>query len=49
MYPDFLDDSDDDQGPDFDEMSSLFPWEIHEAIQYINLWYRAQAQKIVIL
>ena len=38
---------DDDQGLDFDDMSSLFPCEIDDAIQYINLGYGAQAQKIV--
>ena len=37
------------QGPDFDDMSFFFPWEIDDAIQYINLEYRAQAPKIVIL
>ena len=34
-----------DQGPDFDDMSSFFPWEIDDAIQYINLGYGAQAPK----
>ena len=38
-----------DQGRDFDDMSSLFPCEIDDAIQYINLGYGAQAPKIVIL
>ena len=33
-------------GPNFDDMSSFFPC---DAIQYINLGYRAQAPKIVIL
>ena len=37
------------QGPDFDDMSSFFPCEIDDAIQYINLGYGAQAPKIVIL
>ena len=37
------------QGPDFDDMSSFFPCEIDNAIQYINLGYGAQAPKIVIL
>ena len=37
------------RGPDFDDMSSFFPFEIHDAIQYINLGYGAQAPKIVIL
>ena len=37
------------QGPDFDDISSLFPCEIDDAIQYINLRYVAQALKIVIL
>ena len=37
------------QGPDFDDMSSFFPYEIDDAIQYINLGYGAQAPKIVIL
>ena len=32
----------------FDEMSSSFPCEIDDAIQYINLGYGAQAPKIVI-
>jgi hypothetical protein len=36
-------------GPDFDDMSSFFPCEIEDAIQYINLGYGAQAPKIVIL
>ena len=38
-----------EQGPDFDDMSSFFPCEIGDAIQYINLEYGAQAPKIVIL
>ena len=29
------------QGPDFDDMSSFFPCEIDDAIQYINLGYGA--------
>ena len=33
------------QGPDFDDMSSFFPCEIDDAIQYINLGYGAQAPK----
>ena len=37
------------QGPDFDDMSPLFPCEIYDAIQYIKLGYSAQAPKIVIL
>ena len=37
------------QGPDFDDMSSFFPCEIDDVIQYINLGYGAQAPKIVIL
>ena len=37
------------QGPDFDDMSSFFPYKIDDAIQYINLGYGAQAPKIVIL
>ena len=37
----------DDQDPYFDDMSSFFPCEIHDAIQYINLGYGAQAPKIV--
>ena len=37
------------QGPDFDVMSSFFPCEIDDAIQYINLGYGSQAPKIVIL
>ena len=37
------------QGPDFDDMSSCYPCEIDDAIQYINLEYGAQAPKIVIL
>ena len=39
----------DHQGPDFDDMSSFFPYEIDDAIQYINLGYGAQAPKLVIL
>ena len=39
----------DNQGPDFDDMSSFFPCEIDDAIQYINFGYGAQAPKIVIL
>ena len=39
----------DDQGPDFDDMSSFFPCEIDDAIQYINLGYGVQAPIIVIL
>ena len=35
------------QGPDFDDMSSFFPCEIYDAIQYINPGYGAQAPKIV--
>ena len=38
-----------DQGPDSDDMSSFFPCEIDNAIQYINLGYGAKAPKIVIL
>ena len=30
-------------------LSSFFPWQIDDAIQYINLGYGAQAPKIVIL
>ena len=37
------------QGLDFDDMSSFFPCEIDDAIQYINLGYGAQAPQIVIL
>ena len=37
------------QDPDFDDMSSFFPCEIDNAIQYINFRYGAQAPKIVIL
>ena len=39
------------QGPDFDDMSSFFPCEIDDAIQYIKLQYVniGQARKIVIL
>ena len=39
----------DNQGPDFDDMSSFFPYEIDDAIQYINHGYGAQVPKIVIL
>ena len=35
------------QGPDFDDMSSFFPCEIDDAIQYIYLGYGAQAPKTV--
>ena len=38
-----------EQGPDFDDISSFFPWEIDDAIQYINLGYGVQAPKIDIL
>ena len=31
--------------PDFDNMSSFFPCEIDDAIQYINLGYGPQAPK----
>ena len=34
-----------DQGPDFDDISSFFPCEIDDAIQYIHLGYGAQAPK----
>ena len=37
------------QGPDFDDMSSFFPSEIDDEIQYTNLGYGAQASKILIL
>ena len=36
------------QGLDFDDMSSFFPCEIDDAIEYNNLGYGAQAPKIVI-
>ena len=36
-------------GPDFDDMSSSFPCEIDDAIEYINLRYVAQAPEMVIL
>ena len=36
-------------GLDFDDMSSFFPYEIDDAIYYINLGYGALAPKIVIL
>ena len=36
-------------GPDFDDMSSFFPCEIDDTIQYINLGYGAQTPKIVIV
>ena len=39
----------DKKGSDFDDMSSFFPCEIDDAIQYINLGYGAQTLKIVIL
>ena len=39
----------DDQGPDFDGMSSFFPCDIDDAIQYINLGYGAQAPKMVVI
>ena len=38
-----------DQGPDFDDMSSFFPCKIDDVIQYINRGYGSQAPKIVIL
>ena len=37
-----------EQGLDIDDMTSSFPCEIDDAIQYINLGYGAQAPKIVI-
>ena len=37
------------QSPDFDDMSSFFPCEIDDAIQYIYLGYVAKAPKMVIL
>ena len=37
------------QGPDFDDMSYFSPWELDDAIQYVNLGYGAQAPKILIL
>ena len=37
------------QALDFNDMSSFFPCEIDDAVQYINLGYGAQAPKIVIL
>ena len=37
-----------EQGPDFDDMSSIFPCEVDDAIQYINLGHGAQTPKIVI-
>ena len=42
-------DKDDNQGPDFYDMSSFFPCERDGVIQYINLGYGAQPPKIVIL
>ena len=36
-------------GPDFDDMSSFFPCEIDDPIQYIYLGYGVKAPKIVIL
>ena len=36
-----------DLGPDFDDMSSFFPCEMDDEIQYINLGYGEQAPKIV--
>ena len=38
-----------DQGPDFEDMSSFFPCEIDNEIQYINLGYGEQASKIIFL
>ena len=38
-----------DQGANFDDVSSFFPWEMDNAIQYINLGYGAQAPKVVML
>jgi len=37
------------QSPDFDDMSSFFPCEIDDGIEYINLGYGAQTPNIVIL
>ena len=39
----------DNQGTGFDDMSSFFPCEKDDAIQYINLGYGVQAPRIVIL
>ena len=36
----------DEQGSDSDDMSSFFSCEIDDAIQYLNLGYGAQGQKI---
>ena len=38
-----------EQGPDFDDMSSFFPCNIDDEIQYINIGNGAQTPKIVIL
>ena len=38
-----------EQGPDFEDMSSLFACEIDDAIQCIILGYGAQAPKIIII
>ena len=38
-----------DQGPDCDDMSSFFPCEIYDAIQYINPGSGEQTPKMVIL
>ena len=37
------------QGQDFNDMSSFFPFEIDHAIKYVNLGYGAQAPITVIL
>ena len=36
------------QVPEFDDMSSFFPCEMDDAIQYNNLGYGSQAPKIII-
>ena len=36
------------QGPDFDDMSSFFPCEIDNSIQFINLGYGAQAPYCIV-
>ena len=39
----------DNQGPDFDDMSSFFPCKIEVQFNILNFGYGAQTPKIVIL
>ena len=37
-----------EQGPDFDDMSSFFPCEIDDAVQYINLGYGSKNSYLIV-